>query len=278
MDIIRRNFLRLLRSGAFGEYEPIEPMSAFKWRRLINMSIQQSVLDTLAAGIRNHQYEHTANIPQDVKEEILHSAAYRTVQTAQTKGENANETRSESSLSNIFLRRRLRRIRDNERHAIDTSVETLRLLNLIVYATRRILTYGIYYCDILPIGTLLRGKGYRVDFVKLDTWIAKLQLQDMARFVGSILVGTLGFEIDEIPFAGNIDRNAVQRALAALQTKDDNSAEWHIQEGVAGLIYNDNGAVRKTVWHSLPYIPYAPIETVSCIIARCAHVLSEIEE
>ena len=34
MDIIQRNLFRLLRSGAFGTQEQIEPMSAFKWERL----------------------------------------------------------------------------------------------------------------------------------------------------------------------------------------------------------------------------------------------------
>lgn len=31
MDIITRNFFRLLRSGALNEYEQLEPMSNFKW-------------------------------------------------------------------------------------------------------------------------------------------------------------------------------------------------------------------------------------------------------
>lgn len=278
MDIIRRNFLRLLRSGAFNEYEPIEPMSAFKWRLLINISIRQSVLDIVAAGIRNHQYEHTANIPQDIKEEIVRSAAYRIAPKTSAMEAETEDMHGESSLTNIFLRRRLRNIRHNERHAIDTSVETLRLLNLIVYATRRILTSGIFYADILSVGLQLRTKGHRIDFVKLETWLEKLRLSDMTRYVGSILVATLGFDIDEIPFLKSVDGNAAKRAIAALHSKDDNSTEWHIQEGVGGLIYNDNGAVRKTIWHSLPYIPYAPVETISCIMARCAHVLSEIEE
>lgn len=34
MDIIQRNFLKLLKCGAFGQREQLEPMSAWKWKRL----------------------------------------------------------------------------------------------------------------------------------------------------------------------------------------------------------------------------------------------------
>ena len=34
MDIVKRNFFRLLRSGAYDSDEQIEPMSAFKWQKL----------------------------------------------------------------------------------------------------------------------------------------------------------------------------------------------------------------------------------------------------
>lgn len=41
MDIISRNHLRLLKSGVFGIMEPLEPMSNFKWLKLIQFSVLQ---------------------------------------------------------------------------------------------------------------------------------------------------------------------------------------------------------------------------------------------
>ena len=47
MDIIQRNFFRLIRSGAFNDKSQIEVMSAFKWRRLYEIVMFQNVLDYL---------------------------------------------------------------------------------------------------------------------------------------------------------------------------------------------------------------------------------------
>ena len=60
MDIIKRNFLRTLRSGAFNDIEPFEPMSVFKWNKLLTMIVSQNVIPVAIKGMKNCQYE---NIP-----------------------------------------------------------------------------------------------------------------------------------------------------------------------------------------------------------------------
>ena len=52
MDIIQRNFLRLLKSGAFGQRERIEPMSAWKWKRLYQLSQMHDVTPWVYDGIQ----------------------------------------------------------------------------------------------------------------------------------------------------------------------------------------------------------------------------------
>ena len=37
MDVIKRNFFALLQTGAFGKMQHVEPMSAYKWRKLFAM-------------------------------------------------------------------------------------------------------------------------------------------------------------------------------------------------------------------------------------------------
>ena len=56
MNVITRNLFSLLRSGALNEYEPIEPMSEFKWKRLEQMVNAQHVENTAWKCVRNHQY------------------------------------------------------------------------------------------------------------------------------------------------------------------------------------------------------------------------------
>ena len=64
MDIIQRNFFRLLRSGVLNEYESLEPMSNFKWNRLFQIIRVQGVEDIALKGIKNHTYDENANIPK----------------------------------------------------------------------------------------------------------------------------------------------------------------------------------------------------------------------
>ena len=66
MDIIKRNFMRLLRSGTFGDEEAAEPMSHWKWRRLYQMSLMHGVSALVFDGIMKREDELGVNIPDDL--------------------------------------------------------------------------------------------------------------------------------------------------------------------------------------------------------------------
>lgn len=63
MDVIQRNFFRLLRSGTFGDNEAIEPMSASKWNRLYNISLMHGVAALVYDGIVNRKNDFFLQIP-----------------------------------------------------------------------------------------------------------------------------------------------------------------------------------------------------------------------
>ena len=71
MDIIQRNFFRLLRSGVLNEYESLEPMSTFKWNRLFQIVKVQGVEDIALKGIKNHTYYENANIPKTLVDSLM---------------------------------------------------------------------------------------------------------------------------------------------------------------------------------------------------------------
>jgi len=50
-DIIVRNFFRLILAGAFGQERQIEPMSAWKWKRLYHYSVINGVAAIVANGL-----------------------------------------------------------------------------------------------------------------------------------------------------------------------------------------------------------------------------------
>ena len=55
MDIIRRNLLTLLKSGALNEYGNIEPMSSFKWEKLFKMAVIHNISSFIHKGLKNHK-------------------------------------------------------------------------------------------------------------------------------------------------------------------------------------------------------------------------------
>ena len=79
-------------------------------------------------------------------------------------------------VSKIQEKRRVS-IYENERHSIDTSIETLHLLNLIVFNIRQVETNEISIPGIIALGKYLREKGQHVDFVKLEDWIRILNIK-----------------------------------------------------------------------------------------------------
>lgn len=192
MEIIQRNFFRLLRSGAFADDELLEPMSAFKWRRLYQMVEVQGVADVFLRGVQKHSGEQGLNMP----EEIL----LRAEEDAQKQQSLAELVSRKVGMSMGMLNKRYVKLLDGERHSIDTSVETMDLLRLLVVNEQDFLNHGINMRGIIFLGRYLREKGDRVDFVKLDNWLLRLHLQRMAQLQGSILISVFDFEPDELPF------------------------------------------------------------------------------
>lgn len=271
MNIIQRNFFRLLRSGALNEYEALEPMSHYKWHQLARLVESQGVSDIAAKGVRNHTFDKQANFPPAYAEEIadLHS----------NDSSEPKATSAPAHLSNRILNRRLRKIQQGERHEIDASMTTLELLNIIVRNISHILNQGISLSGISQLGSFLRTKGDKVDFVKLEGWLKRLHIQRMAQLEGSILIAVFEFDQDEIPFVAQVEKEAYPLILRTLKhTTSDTTEEWHFRQGRTGFVQNNSRIMRRNLRRSIRYINFAPIETSSNFLNNFARSLSEIEE
>ncbi len=263
MNIITRNFFRLLRSGALNEYEPMEPMSAFKWRRLDQMVHAQHVERAALKGVKNHQFDEMMNIPEDLANQTPDNSAHQ----------------EEPRLSNHYLNFRLSRIENAERHAIDTNVDALNVLKIIVGNVSSMLNHGTMLSGIIELGSYLRNKGDKVDFVKLDTWLGKLQLRRMAQLQGSMLMSVFNFEQDELPFVRHVEAAANKLVLRSVtHSASDTAEEWHFRQLSSGFVQNNSALLRRNLRRSLRYITYAPLETVSNFFNNFARSLQEIEE
>lgn len=282
MNIIKRNFLRLLRLGAFGENEVIEPMSKFKWEVIFHIANIHNVVGVIFDGIAKNK-ENEALIPQDIilkYKKILDEEGYGI--KAQAMGSRPSVQLPDAGLSHMcngFLNARLKRIRENEPQSADASVETLNMLDIIVQATECTMTYGLSFATILRIGIYLRVDGDKIDFVKLENWLRKLNLTRMAQLEGSILIDFFGFEMDEIPFVNKMEPSAHKIAIEALEKPIRiDIEEWKISQKSTIFLANNSKAMMKTVKNCMKYFFFAPVEASSNFLHRFASSLSNLEE
>lgn len=282
MNIIKRNFLRLLRLGAFGENEVIEPMSKFKWEVIFHIANIHNVVGVIFDGIAKNK-ENEALIPQDIilkYKKILDEEGYGI--KAKATGSRPSVQLPDAGLSHMcngFLNARLKRIRENEPQSADASVETLNMLDIIVQATECTMTYGLSFATILRIGIYLRVDGDKIDFVKLENWLRKLNLTRMAQLEGSILIDIFGFEMDEIPFVNKMEPRAHKIAIEALEKPIRiDIEEWKISQKSTIFLANNSKAMMKTVKNCMKYFFFAPVEASSNFLHRFASSLSNLEE
>ena len=271
MDVIQRNFFRILSSGAFNNQSNIEPMSPFKWRRLMQMVDAQQVIPVFVKGINKHSLDEGLRLPDSIIADIKARM-------------NDNKTLSgkvpeKVKLSSRLLNHRLKGIIHNELHSIDTSIEALDILKLIVSNSQSMLTRGMDLDGIITLGQYLRTRGDKVDFVKLDAWLSSLMLHPMAELQGNILISVFGFDEDELPFVTKYDQKAYKLTLRSVSDlAKDTALEWHFKQNSAGFVRNNGAVLRRNLRRSLRYVGYAPLETVSNFANNFVRSLSEIEE
>lgn len=271
MDVIQRNFFRILSSGAFNSQSNIEPMSPFKWRRLMQMVDAQQVIPVFVKGINKHSLDEGLRLPDSIIADI--KARINDNRTLSGK------VPEKVKLSSRLLNHRLKGIIHNELHSIDTSIEALDILKLIVSNSQSMLTQGMDLDGIITLGQYLRTRGDKVDFVKLDAWLSSLMLHPMAELQGNILISVFGFDEDELPFVTKYDQKAYKLTLRSVSDlAKDTAQEWHFKQNSAGFVRNNGAVLRRNLRRSLRYVGYAPLETVSNFANNFVRSLSEIEE
>lgn len=243
IDIITRNFFKMMRSGALNEYVELEPMSAFKWNRLVEIVQTQDVVNVASRAIKNHQYEEKFNMPQPLREKIHQLAAEATGQNVRLE------------MNSSILNKKLNRIQTLERRAEDYSQETLDLFNIIIANCQAMLTNGTSTRLIIQLGNYIRVKGDKVNYTKIDRWLHDTQMQKVAQLVGSILISNFSYKPEEVPFVKKVNPKA---AIVMMHCIMERKTEKH-NKGIT-------------------YFEYAPLENASILIGRLKSRLDTIEE
>ena len=211
-------------------------------------------------------------------EELEPMTTFKMQKIAQMMKNLSDIPEGEVRMNNSFLNRRLTKIQDDERHAIDTSIETVYLLRIIVGNVNSILKNGINLKGIIQLGNYLRTKGDKVDFVKLEKWLTRLRIQRIAQLEGSVLITFFNFEQDEIPFVKLVERGAYKLTLRSLYYNIKDMEDIKFQQSQVGFVHTTGVSMRKNLRRSMRFFGYAPIESASNFFNGFFRSLSEIEE
>lgn len=276
MEITNRNFYRLLRSGAFDEHQELEPMSQFKWKRILQLAVAQDVNIYIAKGFSNCMSDPHLQLSSELKNELQPYLGQSLPDVSTTT---LAIMKAEPNPANILIRRRMKKIIQKDDESEDSSIATQQLLRIIVHNTSETLSRGISLRGIIEMGRYLRERGDRVDYVKLEEWLHKLGFIRFASLLGSILIRFFGFDIQEIPFIQHEEKNAVKLARRSLEnTAADTAENWHFRMRTNGMVENNSRVLRRNLGRSVKYLRYNPFETTSNFLANFARSLAEIEE
>lgn len=277
MDIIQRNLFSLLRSGAFQTQEDIEPMSAFKWNKLYQLTVMHNITPFVYDGIlrcKNNFFLHLTDKQKQDWEKAV--ADYRVKEKRQSEQEEDEFLRPDH-LTNPLLNRRLQAILDDE-HSDLTSRQLLLILLRVV---RHLFNEGMPIRQLTELAIFLRSNSQRINFDVVGQWIERLQLTQMAQLSGEFLIRLFNFEEADIPFLKGRKEKGIERiAKELIEFTDTRSQDWYFSQEDGGIfVHNTNSsATFSHVRRSARYFKYYPSESVTNFFSSFIHSLSHIEE
>ena len=276
MDIIQRNLVRLLRSGAFSSDEKLEAMSVFKWDCLYQLAVMHEVVPYAYQGLQNCKFQFFLHLT-DKQWKEWQKTVDKTKNNQQDMNEEEDEFLRPDHLTNPMLNHKLQDILDDEH----SNTTTRHLLLLLISIARHILNEGMPIHQLLELGIFLRQEGSNVDFQTLKKWISSLNLSQMCQLEGQCLILLYGFQTEELPFLQDKkDKRVEAIAQELLEFTNTRSQDWYFsQDDDSIFVHNSNtSAMFSHIRRSARYFRYYPSESLTNFFASFVHSLSHIEE
>lgn len=264
MEIIQRNFLRLLRTGAFGERETIEPMSEWKWQQLFQLSQIHGVTPWIADGIHLCEDDFFLQLSPTLRQQFYEDTTDRT------------QIREHQKLTNPLLDRKLQQLSEE---AGDEDA-TFNLLQDLVAIARNMLTKGISLRQLIALGLRLREKNDDVMYDVLEKWLARIHMTEMAELEGALLMELFHFTAEEIPFTNATTNRRTQRVVQDIFLfTQQKAAEWYFTQGESIFVRtNNSNAMLWNLKQSLKYMNIYPGEAITSLMKNFTLSLTHIEE
>ena len=276
MNIIQRNLFRLIRIGTFEQKEQIEPMSVYKWGQLYQLAVMHDVAGYVYEGLQHCKDQFFLHLT-DKQWQLWEKTILEIRKKARNAEEEPDEFLRADHLTNPLLNKKLQTILDDEQ----SDIHTRQVLLTIIRVSRHILNEGVPLRQLVELGISLRTDGHHADFTTLDKWLKTLQLQQVAKLEASLLMELLGFEKEEIAFAGSKrDKNVEQVAQELIEFTNARARDFYFSQDAGNIfVHTSNGsAMLGHIHRSARYFRYFPSETLTNFFASFAHSLSHIEE
>ena len=270
MNIIQRNFFRLIKCGVYGTAEELEPMSIHKWQKLYQMGQLHNVNPFVYQGLLKCKDQFTLKLlPQQWQQ--WEQAHFQQMQDADDE-----ELLRPYKLTNPLLNRQLQAILDDEQ----SDINTRRMLIQIIRIARHILNWGLPLRLLIDLGVNLRDNTEKVDYDTLGDWLTRLRFTQMAQLEGALLIELFGFKPEDIPFAGgDVDKkaNIVARELAEYTSSHQ---DFYFSQSPDSIFVHASGgnALISHIRRSARYMRFIPSEALTNFFASFAHSLTHIEE
>ena len=265
MEIIIRNFFRLLRAGIFGTQEQIEPMSAWKWNRIYQLAMLQHVAPQVREGIDRLSDQFFLQIPPQQMELWKKADGNMQIKISKPK------------LPNKLGEKRLSKIIDEE----GGKSVTLTALYLIASTAHHLLNDGLFLHPLIALGCYIKQpEVYPIDNDKLCDWIHKLGLKSIAQLEATLLISYLGLTEEDIKFTTTGKRHDVSRITQELlQLQGTDKHEWQFSQGDDIFVHNNNtSAMFWQARRSAKYFRYSPRESISNFVSSFINSLTHVEE
>lgn len=263
MDITTRNLFRLLRAGVLGRQEQVEPMSAWKWGRAYHLSRVHGVEAEAWAGIRLCEDQFFMRLTDQQRARWEQSALQ-----APKAAEMTLPPR---------VRKKLRRM---ENDIPQTAYATLNVLRSLVVLAQSLLTADRWVRQLLSLGVLLSGDKLRLDAEMLEGWVGQLGMERMVQLEGALLTRLLCLSRERLPFRLTMsDAQAGQMVEEIVATIDATTHQWQFSQG--GNIFVHNSSSSAMYWqarHSVRYLKYHPVASISSFFTSFVQSLTNIEE
>ena len=157
MNIVQRNFFRLIRCSAFEQKDEVEPMSVCKWNKLYQLALMHDMTGPVYQGLQQCRGQFFLHLTDKQWEQWAKTLQEQQQHPQQDADE--DEFLRADHLTNPVLNMKLQSILDDE----GSDVSTRQLLLIIIRIARHILNEGVPIKQLTELGIYLRKESHRVD-------------------------------------------------------------------------------------------------------------------